>query len=409
MPHAAQLQNPQVVALSRVNTLDQQGEAIAVYGQTDLDLTSKLQLTLGLRYTSKTSRHARAYSRRASVPRKQILPCPACWASTLGAVAHDFGPDQLERRENKVTYSASLQWAATDQLNAYISSSSGFKAGGFSSVAFGSSPQEAEFGSEAVISYEVGAKAKLFNGTTQLSAAYFFTEIDDLQVAQFTGGGSFIVQNAAEAKAQGLELDARFQLGKNLGVNVTGAYTDFEFTSFPRAGCTAQQLTAFRQSAYDQGTALLLDGNPANDALGANLQLFGSLRGIQDCSAAGINNLRGRTGEQVPELTGQLAVDYHLEFGADFAIDTVAEIVWNDRQFRQLDLDPLAESGSFAKTNLSLALYRNGTPWTLMLMGRNIFDKKTFSYVNDTPFVSGARQQIVDKPRTFKLQLQYDF
>jgi hypothetical protein len=44
-----------------------------------------------------------------------------------------------------------------------------------------------------------------------------------------------------------------------------------------------------------------------------------------------------------------------------------------------------------------------------MLVGRNIFDKKTFSYANDTPLLDTARQQIVDRPRTVKLQLNYDF
>ena len=45
----------------------------------------------------------------------------------------------------------------------------------------------------------------------------------------------------------------------------------------------------------------------------------------------------------------------------------------------------------------------------MRLVGRNIFDKKTFSYVNDIPLLDNARTQIVDRPRTIKLQLEYDF
>jgi len=396
--------------LARVNTLDQEGEAMAIYGQADFDLTSTLQLTLGLRYTveDKQARQTVFAANFGSQQPNPDLNVPLL--VFLEATPHDFGTDQLDRSENKLNYSASLQWAVSDQVNAYVSTSSGFKAGGFNSVAFGPSPDQAEFDPEEVTAYEIGIKSSLFDGTAQLNAAYFFTEIEDLQVAQFSGDASFIVQNAAEAEVQGLELDARFQVTRNLALTTAAAYTDFEFTSFRNAGCTTQQLQALRQAAYDQGSALLGDGNPANDADGFAAQARGSIQTLSNCAALGINDLKGRTAEQVPEFTAQFGVDYHLEFGrSGFAIDTLAEVVWNDKQFRQTDLDPLTESGSFAKTNLSLSFYRVGNPWTLMLVGRNIFDKETFSYANDAPVLENVRQQIVDKPRTVKLQLQYDF
>jgi outer membrane receptor protein involved in Fe transport len=395
--------------LSRVNNLDQESEVIAVYGQTDIDLTSKLQLTLGLRYTveDKEARQVVFGSDFGSrTPNPSLNPSLATFFETT---PHDFGTDLLNRRENKITYVANLQWAVTDQVNAYLSASSGFKAGGFNGIAFGPTPQEAEVDNEELISYELGVKARLLNGAAQLSVAYFLTEFEDLQVAQFAGDTTFIVQNAAEAESQGLELEARFQISKDLSVSVAGALTDFEFTSFPQAACTTQQVQALRQATFNQGTALLGDGNLANDDAGFAAQLFGSLQTIGNCSALGINNLRGRTTDQVPDFTAQLGVDYHLEFGRGFAIDTLAEVAYTDSQFRQTDLDPLTRSGSFAKTNLSVALYRSGMPWTLRLVGRNIFDKNTFSYVNDIPLLDNARTQIVDRPRTIKLQLEYDF
>jgi iron complex outermembrane receptor protein len=399
---------PQPVA--RVNSFDQDGEMTAVYGQADFDLTSNLQLTLGLRYTIETKEARQAVFGSNFGTR---TPNPALnlnLLTFLEATPHAFGTDQLDRRESKLTYSASLQWAVTDDVNAYVSASSGFKAGGFNSGALGPSPDQAEFAPEEVMSYELGVKTSVFDGRAQLNAAYFFTQIEDLQVAQFTGDASFIVQNAAEAEVQGLELDGRFQITKNLVVTTAAAYTDFEFTSFRNAGCTVQQLQALRQASYDQGTALLRDANPANDAAGYTAQLLGSFQGLRECSALGLNDLKGRTAEQVPELTAQLGVDYHLELGRGrFAVDAIAELAWNDRQYRQTDLDPATESSSFAKTNLSLSFYRPGTPWTLMLIGRNIFDKRTFSYANDAPLLDNVRQQIIDKPRTVRLQLQYDF
>ena len=396
--------------VSRVTNFDQDGDATAVYGQADFDITPALQLTLGLRYTIEEKEASQSVFASNFATRQPNPDLNVNLLTFLEATPHAFGTDQLDRSENKLNYSASLKWAVTERTNAYVSASSGFKAGGFNSGTLGTDPNLAEFDPEEVMSYEIGAKTTLFNGRAQLNAAYFFTEIEDLQVAQFTGDASFIVQNAAEAEVQGLEVDARFQVTKNLVLSAAGAYTDFEFTSFRTSGCTLQQLQGLRQAAYLQGTALLLDGNPNNDAQGFASQLFGSFQTLQQCSALGINDLKGRTAEQVPDFTAQLGIDYHLELNRGaFAIDTVAQIVWNDRQFRQTDLDPLTESGSFAKTNLSLSFYRPGSPWTVMLIGRNIFDKQTFSYANDAPLLDNARQQIIDKPRTVQLQLQYEF
>jgi outer membrane receptor protein involved in Fe transport len=394
--------------LGRVNTLDQSGDAAAIYGQADFDITDKLGLTLGLRYTREQKDARQVVFRSNFATFNQIPDADGALTALFEATPHDFGRDVLDREENKVNYSLSLQYELTDNVNAYFSTSSGFKAGGFNFAAFGPTPDEAEFDPEEVMSYELGLKTKLLDGRAQLNLAYFFTTIDDLQVAQFTGGTSFIVQNAAEAEVQGLEIDGRWQITRNFGLSGSAAYTDFEFTSFPRAGCNVQQLLALRQSTFDQGTALLNDGNPANDAAGFAAQLLGSNQTLRECSAMGINDLKGRTAEQVPEFTAQLGVDYSLELG-NFVINTIADVVWNDEQFRQTDLDPVTKSASFAKTNLSLGFSKVGSPWKIMLVGRNIFDKQTFSYANDTPLLDNARQQIVDRPRTVKLQLNYDF
>jgi outer membrane receptor protein involved in Fe transport len=394
--------------LGRVNTLDQSGDAVAVYGQADFDITDKWGVTLGLRYTreQKDARQVVFGTDFATFNPNPDLNMPLM--ALFEATPHDFGRDVLDREENKLNYSLSLQYKITDDVNAYFSTSSGFKAGGFNFAAFGPTADEAEFSPEEVMSYEIGLKTKLFDGRAQLNLAYFFTTIDDLQVAQFTGGTTFIVQNAAEAEVQGLEIDGRWQITRNFALNGSAAYTDFEFSSFPRAGCNVQQLTALRQSSFDLGTALLNDGNAANDAAGFAAQLLGSNQTLRECSALGINNLKGRTTEQVPEFTAQLGVDYSLELG-NFVIATVADVGFTDEQFRQTDLDPVTKSASFAKTNLSLGFSKIGSPWKIMLVGRNIFDKQTFSYANDTPLLDNARQQIVDRPRTVKLQLNYDF
>jgi iron complex outermembrane recepter protein len=394
--------------LSRFLSLDQDVDVGAVYTQVDFDLTPSLQFTLGVRYTVEEKQaRQRLFAADFGTLNPNAALNPALF-TLLESTPHDFSRDQLDRKENKTTYSGTLQWKATDTFNAYISTSSGFKAGGFNVAALSASAAEAEFGPEEVVAYELGFKAGLFGGRAQLNAAFFFTDIEDLQGSQFTGGTSFIVQNAAEAETKGVEVDARYQFNKDIGVSVAASYTDFEFTSFPRPGCSVQQVLALREATFAQGGALLVDGDPTNDAIGLVTQLLGSNQTQRECSNMGINNLQGRTGVEVPDFTAQLGLDYHVEFG-NFAIDALGQLEYNDEQFRQTDLDPVARSGSFAKTNLALAFYRMGSPWKVSLIGRNIFDKDTFSYRNDTPLVDNARQSIIDKPRTVRVQLQYEF
>jgi outer membrane receptor protein involved in Fe transport len=213
------------------------------------------------------------------------------------------------------------------------------------------------------------------------------------------------VQNAAKAEIKGLEVDSRLQVSDSLGVSGAFSYIDFEFASFPFAGCTEQQLNGFRQTGFDAGTAQVNSGDTLS---GATTRLLSSAATLQNCSLAGVNNLAGKTTEQVPEFTLQFALDHRASFSNGFSLDTLLDVVWFDEQYRQTDLDPETLHESFSKTNLSLTLAKDDAPWSLALIVRNLFDKHTYSYANDTPLTSGARQMIVDKPRQAFVQFIYN-
>jgi len=394
--------------LSRVNQMEQDAQTGAIYTQADYDLTPKLELTVGLRYTyeMKDARQAVYGSSFGTNTPDPTVTLPL--AVFLESTPHEFGRDQLDRSESKLTYSSSLQWKITDSLLTYVSTSSGFKAGGFNVLAVGPDPAEAEFEPEEVTSYELGAKTRFYDNRAQLNAALFFTKIDNLQITQFTGNSSFVVQNAATAETQGLELDARFKATENLELTAAASYTDFNFTSFPNPACTVDQVGALRQSAFDQGAALIATGSPALAAQGYVTQLLGSNQSQRECTAAGINNLQGRTTVDVPKFTTQFGVDYHMEIG-QFGVDALADVEWNDKQYHTTDLNEAHASDAFTKTNVALTFYKVNVPWKVMLVGRNIFDETTFSGSSDVPLLVGSRQSLIDKPRTVKVQLTYDF
>ena len=394
--------------LSRSNFLDQDSKSAALYAQGSWNLSERLSFTAGIRFTQeeKTANQEVYRSAYGTNTPESVIPGDVDLIVLFEATPHVFTPKDLNRDEKNLTYSTSIQYAFNDDVNTYISASTGFKAGGFNIAAFGPTIAEAEFEEEEVITFEIGAKSVLLDGRAELNAAAFYTEIDDLQIAQFTGGTTFIVQNAAKAEIKGLELDGRFQVSDNIGLSGAFSYIDFEFASFPFAGCTEQQLVGFRQAGFDAGTQQVNGGDATG---GAATRLGSSAATLQGCSLAGVNDLAGQTTEQVPEFTLQLAIDHHADFANGFTLDSILDFVWFDEQYRQIDLDSETLHDSFSKTNLSLSLSKDGAPWSLALIVRNIFDEHTYSYANDTPLTSGARQMIVDKPRQAFLQYAYNF
>lgn len=45
----------------------------------------------------------------------------------------------------------------------------------------------------------------------------------------------------------------------------------------------------------------------------------------------------------------------------------------------------------------------------ISLIGKNLGDEDTYSYVNDTPLFNGARQARLDAPRSYTLRGRYRF
>ncbi len=404
-----------VTGASRYAFLDQNSETIALFTQATWNISDAFRTTLGLRYTGEEKKasqgaHAAEYAARDTTPIDDPSAAnpQALAAYLIGEFTpHSFTPADpgMERNEDSLTWSFNAQWDVSDDAMLYASAAPGFKAGGFNSFymglpqAAGATSTDAAFDEEEVLSFEVGAKLGLLGGAAELNIAAFHTTYEDLQVSVFSGNTTFNVQNAAEATSTGIEIDGRWQATDNLMLQAAVGWLNFEYDSFPNQGCVAEQFLGFREDAFQAAVG-------AGDTVTAGIVSL--VVNNQSCAAAGINDMAGLPSAHSPDMTAALIADHRLSLG-EYELASIIDLSWSDDVYRQDDLDPVSLESSFAKVNAAFSFGPADGQWDVALIGKNLTDEVTTSYVNDTPLFNGARQARMDQPRSFTIRGRFRF
>ena len=401
-----------LAGVSRYARLDQETETYAAFFQGDIQLSDELELTLGIRFTNEEKTASQSVWAADYIERnteESTNPVVIGIAQAAGEFTrHEFSPNDpgMTRDEESLTWSASLQWSATADTLLYASASTGFKAGGFNSFfmgatqGLGADSSDVAFEEEEVLTFELGAKMTVWDGRGEINAAIFRTEFDDLQASIFTGGTTFVVQNAAKATSQGIEIDSRWAMTDELTLAASFGYIDFEFEEFPNQACTAEQFVAARQAAYEQALA-----TTGALAAGAASLLYNN----GACAADGVNDIAGGTSENTPEFQAVVSASYSRPVLDNFQLDMNLDINWRDEVYRQGDLDPLSLQDSQTKLNASVTFGPDDDSWDVSLIGRNLTDEEETTYVNDTPLFTGTRQSLTAPPRSLSIRGRYFF
>ena len=385
--------------VTRYAELDQKTRSFALFGQATWNIASNLRLTGGLRYTHevKTAEqlaHAADYA-VGNTARTSNPVTTAVAQQLLEFTTHDFR--DLRRVENNVTWSANLQWNASDRVMLYATGSTGFKAGGFNSFytgaagGRGASPADADFEGEDALSFEVGAKTSILDGAATFNIAAFYTDYNNLQVSVFSGNTTFNVSNAASATTKGVEMDLRWKLAEGLRLTSAAAITDFSFGKFANQACTNAQFLAYRQGLFDGALG------PAAAGLTA-----------ADCAAAGVNNLAGRTAVDTPKFSASLLLDYSTEF-AGLRADFTTEYSFATSVYRQGDLDPVLKTGNTSLLNAGFRIGPQDGFWKLGVRANNITNENEITSGNDIPISFGAFFGQIMAPRSITLSATLSF
>jgi len=206
-------------------------EAEAAFAQGTYHVTSKFDVTAGIRYTTerKTMDQDETYYLYTGGT-ALVQPLPGMFVLPIPGNPYKFS---TSARYNAPTPKFGVQYSLTDNLMLYASATRGFKSGGYNFSA--NSAATAGFQPEKVWSYEVGAKTEWLDHRLRVNLTGFYYNYTDLQVQILLAPGSLSIKNAANAKNKGAELEIAATPVKGLELTANLAWLDAKYSSFPDA------------------------------------------------------------------------------------------------------------------------------------------------------------------------------
>ncbi len=386
--------NPALAAIGNTSasrTYDANSDLFAIFAQGTWSFTDSLRVTVGARYSNEDKDAARIINvidnATGQIPAN---PTAAATAAAVYNAAFNVQTEQLlllgaptghnlngDLSEDSFTPSISFEWDVGDNTLLYGSVSTGFKSGGFDARA--NNIGSFEFAEEEATAFEVGFKSTLLNGNLEFNGAAYFTDYDDLQIAQFDGTLGFNVGNAASTEVSGVEFDGRWLISDAFTLNYALGYLDHSYEDYQNGNCYNRQVP---------------DG-----VIGA--------QGNQLC------DYTGQDAQYTPEITGSLALNYEQELGFNgLRFKALAAYNYTDEQNVHVDIDPLFKIDSVGLVDISVALETD--KWSLAVLGQNVTDEDYVTYVGNTPlsgssFGTNTFYGFVAPPQTVTFRGEYRF
>jgi len=246
--------------------------------------------------------------------------------------------------------------------NIFISIARGYNQGGFN-LNLGLDPNSINsnlyYDPEFLTNYELGLNSKIVNLNMNLAAVIFHSDRKDQQVLISTqvdptdpNTFTFLTQNAAEGKNNGIELEIDFQLSDNLDI----------FINF---GLLKTQIKNWKSRP----------------------------------------DLQGRAQAHAPEKSYAIGFNWNLTEQSNLSFDVVGKssFYYSDSHNNR--------SKSYFLTNLSYSYFSG--QWTYSIWGRNIFDEyystRGFYFGNEAPNFIDTLYERHGDPRHMGVTVRYDF
>jgi len=365
----------------------QSSDLYSAFAQADIHISDNITLTAGARFSHENKDGARNQTINGGPTNVAVgLPSPspafpnlleAVWGGGLNIAAHSVAGT---RKEDNFDPLVRLQIEPTDTISFYASYTQGSKAGGFdirgNSVPGQPVPNPGtfEFEDEGAKNYEVGAKFRTDNA--EFNVSLYRTDYSNLQTSVFDGVLGFIVQNAAEARAQGVEFDGRVAVTERLQIYGSGAYLDYKFTNFPLGQC-----------------------------------FFGETptTGIY-CDREGFPNTFA------PKWSGNVGFDYSQPLTGSLMFDLGFNAEFKSKYFVATNLDPNAVEDGYTRLAAQVGVGDNDGAWRLSFIGENLTNERIKTFGNALPLAGtltggtgNAYDSIYARPRNLTLKLDVRF
>jgi len=326
-------------------------KAIALYADWTHDLTERLKLDIGARYTDE-DKHAVAYN---------IGYTDATFTMPNGVVAANF--DKTVNFKN-VSPKVALDFQLTPDIMIYGSASRGFKSGGYNIRANTTAvPRSGEpFNDESVDSFEVGTKMGLLDQRLFLNLAAFHNVYEDIQLSVFTalpGGGFFgDFTNAGKGTVTGVEAEYQFMPTEHWLISGNMAWLDAKYDEFISGGVNI-----------------------------ADTQYF----------------------TNAPEFSGAINVEYRTDLANGGNLSARVGYSYQSEVWPTTDLSPAIKQEGYGLINAGV-IWRANDAWSFSLQGTNLADEeyRTTGY-NLVSAGLGVLTGFYGPPRQYSLTARYDF
>jgi iron complex outermembrane receptor protein len=361
--------------------------AYAGFGEANYELTDRITLTGGLRYSweSRAAKGSIISETGFPIPGGGALPTP-----TLSAGKVKF---------HSLTPRASIRYAVTPQTNVYFTYSQGFKSGGVQAGAVltpttlylsGLPINSVDLSNqiyqpEKIKSFEVGIKTSDIPRMTLNAAAYYY-DYTNLQVQVNLTSADGFIQNAASAKIYGADFDATFRVTNELTVAGSLSLLHARYGSYPKA-------------------TVLLPLVIAGQAYG-NCPTIAAA--VQSAACKGFNypnglDLSHNQLPRAPDWSLSLTPDYRHDFGVG-VFDVSATIYHTDRIY--FDSAQRVSQKPYTTVNAQASFEPAGSNLRFSVWGKNLTDKNYFISVYEDATTDGAGYA---PPRTFGVDVTYKF
>jgi iron complex outermembrane recepter protein len=229
---------------------DQATKAWSVFGQTDFDLTDRLILSGGLRYTSEDK----------DVDLSRVTDAPGLYSRALPPL---YAPFSLSRSEQATDGLVNLSYQATNNLKAYVSWAQGTKGGGFANSA--GPLDQSEYDAEVAQTTEFGVRYQSTDRQWTANTTLFSTQVEDYQLVTFTGL-QFIIDNT-DLEAIGVETELMWRPVAVDGLNLSwkNTYSDAKDAvsgdDVPLAPLWSGSFVAAYERSFMDGWDITMDGS----------------------------------------------------------------------------------------------------------------------------------------------------
>ncbi|USQ97324.1 TonB-dependent receptor [Caulobacter sp. RL271] len=371
----------------------------SLFGQVDYQVTDKLTLTGGLAYLN-DDKKARSnvvlkdpFSslNLSAVPQFTAIGLPGNLYSALGALQFFYGNDPThgpvnypnanesgQLKGDKVTYAvrAAYDFGA---INAYVSYSTGWKAGAYNLSSDSRPPNANGVGRTAqpenVDVYELGVKANIPGG--YVNAALFKQSIKGFQSNAFTGLGYSLV-NAGEESVKGFEIDSAWRPVHWLNLTAAVTYLDPKYDSFTGAACVN----------YDTARC------PVDPTTGRR---------------PNFRDLTGDTPAGIPKWSFSTSATINHDFGNDWQGYARAEYDYVSKTQLTETTPPNLSSWDQNVINASLGVTNTAKQIEVMLWARNLTNDDSLISTFPTVAQDGSYSGYPNAPRTYGVTVRKSF